>query len=140
MEVVPMGLVVKDDGWRIQDKLWREMEPLLPPPKPHPLGGHRPRVPNRTAMNAIFFVLRTGCQWGALDATGICKHSAAHRRFMEWTNAGVFEEFWKRGLLKYDKIKGIKWKWLSMDGAMTKSPLGGKKKWSKPYGQSKKRG
>ena len=139
MEVVPMGLVVKDDGWRIPDKLWEQMEPLLPPPKPHPLGGHRPRVPNRLAMNAIFFVLRTGCQWGSLDATGICKHSAAHRRFMEWTNAGVFEEFWKRGLLKYDKVKGVKWKWLSMDGAMTKSPLGGKKKRSKSYRQGKKR-
>jgi hypothetical protein len=26
-----MGLVVKDDGWRIPDELWAEMEPLLPP-------------------------------------------------------------------------------------------------------------
>jgi len=78
-------------------------------------------------MNGILFVLRTGCQWKALDVTGICKHSAAHRRFQEWTKAGVFEEFWKQGLLKYDKKKGIKWEWLSMDGAMTKAPLGGKK-------------
>ncbi len=31
-----MGLVVKDDGWRIPDKLWEEVEPLLPPRKPHP--------------------------------------------------------------------------------------------------------
>jgi len=27
-----MGLIVKDDGWRIPDKLWEQMEPLLPPP------------------------------------------------------------------------------------------------------------
>jgi transposase len=40
-------------------------------------------------MDAIFFVLRTGCQWNALDATGICTSSSAHRRFMEWTEAGV---------------------------------------------------
>jgi hypothetical protein len=26
-----------------------------------------------------------------------------------------------------DELKGIDWKWQSMDGAMTKSPLGGKK-------------
>ncbi len=32
-----MGLVAKDDGWRIPDSLWQEMEPLLPPRKPHPL-------------------------------------------------------------------------------------------------------
>ena len=134
-----MGLVVKDDGWRIPDAVWKEMEPLIPLPKKHPLGCHRPRVPNRDAMNAIAFVLRTGCQWNALNATGICTSSSAHRRFMEWTKAGVFEKFWKRGLLKYDRLKGIKWRWLSMDGAMTKAPLGGKKNWQKPYRQGKNR-
>lgn len=122
-----MGLITKDDGWRIPDKLWEQMEPLLPPPKKHPLGCHNPRVPDRDAMNAILFVLRTGCQWNALDRTNICRHSSAHRRFVEWTEAGVFKKFWKKGLLKYDKIKGINWSWLSMDGAMTKAPLGGKK-------------
>ena len=122
-----MGLVVKDDGWRIPDELWAEMEPPLPPRKPHPLGCHNPRVPDRDAMNAILFVLRTGCQWGALDATGICNHSSAHRRFQEWVKAGVFEEFWIHGLLSYDELKGIDWSFLSMDGAMTKAPLGGEK-------------
>jgi transposase len=101
------------------------MKPLLPPGKPHPLGCHNPRVDDRSAMDAIFFVLRTGCQWNALDATGICSHSSAHRRFMEWTHAGVFQEFWRRGLLAYDEFSGIVWDWLSMDGAMTKAPLGG---------------
>ena len=128
-----MGLVVKDDGWRIPDALWKQIEPLLPPRKQHPYGGHRPRVPDRNAMNAILFVLRTGCQWDALDATGICNHSSAHRRFMEWTRAGVFEKLWEKELLKYNQVKGIKWKWLSMDGAMTKSPLGGEKNRQKPY-------
>jgi putative transposase len=32
-----------------------------------------------------------------------------------------------KGLLKYDKLKGIDWSWLSMDGAMTKAPFGGEK-------------
>lgn len=126
-----MGLVVKDDGWRLPDALWAEIEPLLPPGKPHPLGCHNPRVPNRKAMDAIVFVLRTGCQWNALRATRICSSSASHRRFLEWVDAGVFEEFWKRGLLKYDAVKGIDWSWLSMDGAITKAPLGGKKNGAK---------
>ena len=83
-----MGLAVKDDGWRIDDKRWEQIEPMLPPRKPHPLGCHNPRVPDRNAMNAILFVLRTGCQWNALNATGICSSSSAHRRFREWTDAG----------------------------------------------------
>lgn len=134
-----MGLVVKDDGWRIQDELWEQMEPLLPPRKKHPLGCHRRRVPDRNAMNAILFVLRTGCQWNALKGTGICSSSSSHRRFMEWTKAGVFLEFWKRGLLKYDVLKGIDWSWLAMDGVMTKAPLGGKKNRPKPHGSGEKR-
>ena len=79
-----------DDLWRIPDVLWEKIEPLLPPGKPHPLGCHNPPVEPRKAMDAIFFVLRTGCQWNALNATGICSSSAAHRWFQEWTGAGVF--------------------------------------------------
>lgn len=134
-----MGLLVRDDHWRIPDELWEKMEPLLPAGKPHPLGCHNPRVPNRNAMDAIFFVLRTGCQWNALDATGICSSSSAHRRFQAWLAAGVFLEFWKRGLLAYDKLEGIDWNWLSMDGAMTKAPLGGEKNRPQSYGSRQRR-
>lgn len=133
-----MGLVVKDDGWRIPDALWAQIEPLLPPGKPHPLGCHNPRVPNRKAMDGILFVLRTGCQWNALRATGICSSSSTHRRFIEWVEAGVFGEFWRRGLVKYDALKGIDWSWLSMDGAITKAPLGGKKTGPSPVDRAKR--
>lgn len=121
------------DRWRIPEKLWAKMEALLPPRPRHPLGCHNPRVPDRDAMDGIFFVLRTGCQWNALDATGICSCASAYRRFREWLDAGVFHEFWRQGLLAYDEAKGIDWKWLSMDGAMTKAPLGGEKNRPQPH-------
>jgi transposase len=124
---------VIDDGWRIPDALWQRIAPLLPPRKPHPLGCHNPRVADRKAMDAIFFVLRTSCQWGALSATGICSKSSAHRRFQEWVQAGVFAKLWEQGLLEYDELKGLDWQWLAMDGAMTKAPLGGEKDRQKPH-------
>jgi transposase len=126
--------VTKDDGWRLNDKLWKQIEPLLPTRKTHPLGCHNPRVPDRDAMNGILFVLRTGCQWNALDVTGICTCSSAYRRFREWTDAGVFEALWRTGLIRYDGLKGIDWSWLSMDGAMTKAPLAGSKNRCEPDG------
>lgn len=134
-----MGLLVHDDHWRIPDDVWEKMQPLIPPGKPHPLGCHNPRVPDRNAMNAILFVLRTGCQWNALSATGICSSASAHRRFQEWREAGVFQEFWIQGLLAYDKIDGIDWSWLSMDGAMTKAPLGGEKNRAESHGSRQRR-
>lgn len=105
-----MGLVIKYDGWRIPDWPWERMEPLLPA-APHPLGCHRPRVPNRDTKDAILLVLRTGMQWNALKVTGVCSSSAAHRRFQEWERAGVFQEFWRQGLLDYDAVVGIDWAW-----------------------------
>jgi len=82
---------------------------------------------DRVCLNAILFVLRTGCQWNALNATGICPSSTAHDRFQQWVQAGVFGRLWAAGLPEYDKLKGIDWAWQSMDGAMTKAPLGGGK-------------
>jgi len=128
-----MGLIIEEDNWHIPDSLWGKIESLLPLRKIHRFRGHNPRVSDRKAMDAILFVLRTGCQWNALDATDICSCSSAYRRFREWTEAGVFEEFWKEGLSRYDELKGIDWSWLSMDGAMTKAPLGGEKNREKSY-------
>jgi putative transposase len=90
--------------WRIPAELWERIQPLLPPRKPHPLGCHRPRVDDRRAMDAIFFVLRTGCQWNALHETGLCSSSSAHRRFQEWAEAGIFLTLWKMGLADYEGI------------------------------------
>jgi putative transposase len=133
-----MGLVSKDDGWRMPDWLWERIEPLLPPPPRHPLGCHNPRVADREAMDAILLVLRTGMQWNALNATGVCSSSSAHRRFQEWERAGLFHEIWRQGLLDYDSQIGIDWSWLAADGAMSKAPLGGPKTGSNPTDRAKR--
>jgi transposase len=108
-----MGLVSEKDKWQLSDSLWNEIKPLLPPRKPHPLGCHNPRVPDKNAMEAILFVLRTGCQWNSLDASGICSCSSAYRRFREWLAAGVFKKFWDQELIKYDELRGIEWSFCS---------------------------
>jgi transposase len=134
-----MGYMIsRDDGWRMPDWLWEKIEPLLPAAPFHPLGCHNPRVPDRNAMEAILLVLRTGMQWNALDVSGICSSSSAHRRFQEWRAAGVFHEIWRQGLLAYDEVVGIDWSWLAADGAMTKAPLGGPKTGPNPTDRAKK--
>src|SRR4051794_14820215 len=132
-----MRAQVRDDGWRLPDELWARMEPLLPPRPRHPLGCHNPRVPDRKAMDAIFFVLRTGCHWNALNVTGICSSSSAHRRFQEWTAAGAFVTLWAQGLGEHDALKGLGWEWLSMAGAMSKARLGGERTAKSPTERGK---
>jgi putative transposase len=121
------------DRWAIPDDLWQAIALLLPEHQnPHPFGGGKPRTPDRVCLEAILYVLRTGCQWKALDATRFCPGSTAHDRFQEWAQAGFFEALWEAGLLAYDDWAGIDWSWLAMDGCMTKAPLGGEKDWEKP--------
>jgi putative transposase len=128
-------------GFRVSDDLWAVLEPLLPPPvNTHRFGGGRPRVPDRRCADAIFFVLRTGCQWEALNATDLCPKSTAHDRFQQWVEAGVFLRLWQAGVEQFDETVGIDWQWLSMDGAMTKAPLGGEKNRSQPDRPGQARG
>ena len=115
-------------SYRVSDELWAVLEAVVPAHQnPHRFGGGRPRVSDRQCADAIFYVLRTGCQWGALDATDLCPHSTAHDRFQAWVAAGVFLKLWQAGVEQFEELKGIDWSWLSMDGAMSKAPLGGEK-------------
>ena len=121
-------------SYRVPDELWALWEPLIPEHvNTHRFGGGRPRTPDRKCADGMYFVLRTGCQWKALDETDVCSGSVAHARFQEWEAAEVFERLWIAALEHYDALKGLDWDWLSMDGAMTKSPLGGEKKRQEPH-------
>lgn len=113
------------EEYQIPDELWARIEPLLPAPKPKKKSG-RPRMDDRQAMSAIFYVTRTGCQWKALPRC-LGAASTVHDRFQEWERAGVFQALWRAGLLEYDDKVGLDWEWQSMDGGMTKAPLGGKR-------------
>lgn len=56
-----------DCSYEIPDILWYRIVPLLltiPHKKKKKVG--RPRMNDRQAMSAIFYILRTGCQWNAL--------------------------------------------------------------------------
>jgi putative transposase len=131
-----MGLVARDDGWRMPDWLWGRI--ALPSAPPRPFGCHRPRVPDRDAMEAL--VLRWGCIGTRSTRPGSVPSSSAHRRFQEWEQAGVFAEIWRQGLLDYDQFVGIDWAWLAADGAMTKAPLGGAKTGLNPTDRAKRGG
>jgi putative transposase len=92
---------------------------------------------DRQAMTAIFYLLRTGCQWKALPHS-LGASSTVHDRFQEWQQAGVFERLWQAGVLEYDRVKGLNWEWQAMDGVMTKAPLGGEATGRNPTDRGKK--
>jgi putative transposase len=119
-----MSFTEIDPLFLLPDEVWERVSHVIPADRPKPKGG-RPRMENRQALNAIFYVLRTGCQWNAIPRS-LGASSTVHDRFSEWVEAGVFERLWEEGLNQYADEVGIEWEWNAMDGAMVKAPLGGK--------------
>jgi putative transposase len=70
----------------LSDDAWSLIEPMLPVPR---FGG-RPRTTNvRAVLNAIFYLLRTGCQWRLLPREFPVWGTVYHY-FRSWDNAGVW--------------------------------------------------
>jgi transposase len=71
----------------VTDKEWRVIEPLLPGPRTR----GRPRGwPLREIVNAIFYVMRSGCPWRLIPAD-LPPWSTVYRWFAAWRDACVFE-------------------------------------------------
>lgn len=99
-----------------------QMKTLLPNSKKSKVG--RPRMEDLKALQAIFYVLRTGIQWNALPRC-LGAASTVHDRFQFWRENGVFFKLWQKSLEFYNDEKSIDWEWQSMDGCHVLAPLGG---------------
>ena len=107
--------------YKLTDELWSKIQPYIPArANTHPRGGGRKPKDDRLVFESILFVLRFGCQWNALNATGLCPSSTVHDRFQKWRKAGVFRRLWDNGLLENDVTKGIDWSWLTSDEKIEK--------------------
>ena len=81
---VPEGPALRHD---LMDEEWALVAPLIAPSR----RGGRKRVVNvREILNAIFYVLWTGCQWKALPKD-LPPKSTAHWYFMLWDWDGTLE-------------------------------------------------
>ena len=68
----------------LTDEQWAILEPLIPPQGPY---GRRREVDMRRVINAILYVLKTGCQWGMLPRDFPPK-STVYDSFREWQGSG----------------------------------------------------
>ena len=122
-------------SWELPSPLWKVLE-LLIPSKTRPIG--RPReVDFRQILSGIFYVLRTGIQWQACPREKYGPPSTVYHYFSLWCQQGVFQQMWAVSLETYDDLKGLDWEWQSVDGAMTKAPLGGEDTGPNPTDRAK---
>lgn len=71
----------------MSDGEWMQVEPMIPPAK---RGGRKRTVNAREVLNGIFYVLSTGCQWGALPKD-LPPKSTVYEYFDLWSWDGTLE-------------------------------------------------
>ena len=111
----------------VVDAVWAATQSLLPAPPKHPLGCHRPRVPDRLCLWALLIRLTTGSSW--VDIEAILDHQVSdttlRARRDEWIAAGVFEQLRTEALAAFDRIIGLDLTEVAVDGSLHKAPCGG---------------
>ena len=80
----------------LTDAQWAHLEPLIPPAKP---GGRPRKTDMRAAMNAIFYLLRTGCPWRYLPRGPFPPRSTVYNIFRKFQRDGVWEAIWAELLM-----------------------------------------
>ncbi len=77
----------------ITDKEWALIEPALKRDKSR--GGRKPKYENREMVNAIFYLIRSGCSWRHLPHE-FPPWSVVYTQFTRWRDRGVFEKMHDR--------------------------------------------
>ena len=80
----------------LTDAQWARLEPLIPPADP---GGRPRKTDMRAAMNAIFFILRTGCPWRYLPRGTFPPRSTVYNIFRKFQREGVWDAIWAELLM-----------------------------------------
>jgi transposase len=75
----------------LTDPEWQRLEPLIPPATP---GGRPRKTDMRAAMNAILYLLRTGCPWRYLPKDGFPPRSTVYNIFRKFQREGVWDAIW----------------------------------------------
>ena len=75
------------------DAEWAMLEPLIPAAK----HGGRPRKTDmRAAIDAILYLLRTGCPWRYLPRDGFPPRSTVYNIFRNFQKDGVWDAIWDK--------------------------------------------
>jgi len=96
----------------LTDAAWELVKPLLPAAR----HGGRPRTTDvRTVVNAIFYLLRTGCQWRLLPHQ-FPPWGTVYYYFRSWENSGIWVQLHRAiyeqvritaGRLSEDSLYGV---------------------------------
>lgn len=122
------------------EPIWQEFAALLPD-RPavaptHPLGCHRPRVPDRVVFEHVVAALVHGSGYERIASPG-CSDRTIRRRLREWAGAGLAAALHALVLRHYDRMIGLDLGDVAVDTCITKAPGGGERAGRSPVDRGK---
>src|SRR5215210_2181533 len=120
------------------EPVWQQFAALLPERKvDHPLGCHRPRIPERVVFEKLVEVLVFGCAYHRI-ADESCSATTLRDRRDEWIELGVIDALREVVLEAYDRLIGLELSEVAVDCCITKAPCGGEKAGRSPVHRGKR--
>lgn len=122
------------------EPVWEQFAALVPE-RPvvapgHPLGCHRPRVPDRVVFEHVVAALVHGSGYERIASPG-CSDRTIRRRVKEWAGLGLMERLHALALEQYDRLIGLELEHVCADGCITKAPGGGQTAGRSPVDRGK---
>ena len=119
------------------EPIWEQFKALLPERKvDHPLGCHRPRIPDRVVFEKLVEVLVFGCAYHRI-ADEKCSATTLRERRDEWIEIGAMDALCEIVLEAYDRYIGLELCEVAVDCCITKAACGGEKAGTNPVDRGK---
>jgi transposase len=103
----------------LTDEQWAVIQPLLPPLA----RTGRPRADDRTTLEGILYVLKSGCRWQDLPRE-YGAPTTVWRRLKLWEEQGVWARVWRAVLASLDAQGRLDWAQAFLDGAFVPAKKG----------------
>ncbi len=116
---------LNDLARRLPDDIWAIFEPLLPAKVW--AGNGRPPATNRDCLHGLLYVLASGIAWEMLPWC-FPSYKTIQRRLKDWLRRDAFLAGWGRLAERYERLHGINWDQVLLDGSKKPSKKGARRR------------
>ena len=114
----------------VPEDVWRIFEPILPPVTWKGVGC-KP-YSNRECLHALLYVLIAGIGWEFLPKS-FPSYKTVQRRLKRWLARDCFHTAWQQLAQRYQRLHGINWDQVLLDGSKKPSKKGARTRGRLPW-------
>ena len=111
--------------WKLDDRLWEQLEPLLSDPPRRRCNPGRKRYPARACLEGVLYLLYTGLRYVDLPRElGFPSGETCRRRLHEWIDRGVWAQALALLVAELDRSGRLDWSRVVVDASIIDAKKG----------------